>query len=90
MPIGLFVGTVVADVHDHMGTWYLYTVIWSVREMGDNAPVGEIVGPTGRPSVTVITCSGAFERDRGRYLERHVVRAAPVVVTPPTGSSGDE
>jgi sortase A len=38
----------------------------------------EIVGPTDDPSLTLITCSGSFNRDRGEYLMRLVVRAARV------------
>jgi hypothetical protein len=38
----------------------------------------EIVGPTDDPSLTLITCSGDFDRDRGAYLLRLVVRTAHV------------
>lgn len=39
-----------------------------------NAPVGEIVGATEDPSVTLITCGGPFDYQTGEYLQRTVVR----------------
>ena len=39
-----------------------------------NAPVGEIVGTTEEPSITLITCGGPFDYQTGEYLQRTVVR----------------
>ena len=40
-----------------------------------NAPVGEIVGTTDEPALTLITCGGPFDYATGEYLQRTVVRA---------------
>ena len=74
-------------LQDGRGTWYLYTVVWSASLPDDGAPIDELVGPTGRPSVTLITCSGVFDRPSARYLERQVVRAELVAVV---GSPGED
>ncbi|HEY8490239.1 MAG TPA: class F sortase [Dehalococcoidia bacterium] len=42
------------------------------------APVPEIIGPTAREAVTLITCAGNFNRRTGRYDQRLVVRAERV------------
>jgi sortase family protein len=62
-------------LQDGAGAWHRYTVAWSARSPDDVAPVTTLVGPTERPALTLITCTGAFDRARGRYLERQVVRA---------------
>ena len=41
----------------------------------DDAPIEEIVGPTGADSLTLITCGGTFDYQNGRYLQRTVVVA---------------
>ncbi|MFW6075033.1 MAG: class F sortase [Chloroflexota bacterium] len=41
----------------------------------DLAPVDQIFGDSDRPELILITCSGPFDRNSGRYLERHVVYA---------------
>ena len=68
----------VIEVTDAAGTAYDYAVAW-VRTYPVDAltptQLREIVGPTAEPSLTLITCSGDFDRDRGEYLMRLVVRA---------------
>jgi LPXTG-site transpeptidase (sortase) family protein len=41
----------------------------------EDAPLREIFGATPVPTLTLITCGGAFDQDRHEYLERVVVRA---------------
>ncbi len=62
-------------LQDATGVWYLYAVVWSASYPEESAPIEALVGATSRPSMTLITCSGAFDRSIGRYLERRVVRA---------------
>ncbi len=69
-------------LQDAGANWYLYTVAWTVSLEDDDAPVEDIAGYTESPSVTLITCSGTFDRSVGRYVERRVVRAQLVAVIP--------
>ena len=62
-------------LQDAAGAWHLYRVVWSASYPEESAPIEALVGATSRPSMTLITCSGAFDRSIGRYLERRVVRA---------------
>jgi hypothetical protein len=59
------------------GTEYTYTVTWSnayaVAELTAEA-LSEIVGPTKRESVTLITCGGTFNYSTGEYDQRYIVR----------------
>ena len=57
------------------GTAYQYLVVSSVSYPGDDAPVADIVGPTSKDTVTIITCTGTFNRDIHQYSHRLVVRA---------------
>jgi LPXTG-site transpeptidase (sortase) family protein len=57
------------------GTTYQYLVVTSVSYTRDDAPVTEIVGPTSKDTVTIITCTGTFNRDIHQYSHRLVVRA---------------
>jgi hypothetical protein len=69
------------EVTDAAGNAYAYAVEWvRAYPVADVTPgqLREIVGPTDNPSLTLITCSGAFDRDRGEYLLRLVVRAERV------------
>jgi sortase (surface protein transpeptidase) len=45
-------------LQDTAGRWYRYTVVWSARYPDDGAPIAALVGPTDRPTVTLITCGG--------------------------------
>jgi len=57
------------------GTDYQYVVISSTAYAGDDAPIADIVGPTGKDTVTIITCTGTFNREVRQYSHRLVVRA---------------
>jgi sortase A len=57
------------------GTSYQYAVVSNVSYPSDDAPIADIVGPTGRDTVTLITCTGTFNRDVRQYDARLVVRA---------------
>jgi len=57
------------------GTAYQYLVVSSTSYTGDNAPIADIVGPTGKDTVTIITCTGTFNREVHQYSHRLVVRA---------------
>ena len=39
-------------------------------------PTARVYGPTRRPALRLITCSGAFDRASGHYLDNTVVYAA--------------
>jgi sortase A len=57
------------------GTTYDYAVVSNVSYPSDDAPIADIVGPTGKDTVTIITCTGTFNRDIHQYSHRLVVRA---------------
>jgi sortase A len=57
------------------GSTHTYEVEWLENFDADNAPIGEIVGPTDNESLTLITCGGPFDYESGHYLQRTVVRA---------------
>jgi sortase (surface protein transpeptidase) len=69
------------DVTDAEGSRFVYVVEWVRRyPVADltTDDLREIVGPTDTPSLTLITCGGAFDLQQGGYLQRLVVRAARV------------
>jgi hypothetical protein len=69
------------ELTDAAGNAYAYAVEWvRAYPVADLTPgqLREIIGPTEEPSLTLITCGGVFDRDRGEYLMRLVVRAARV------------
>ena len=63
------------DVRLADGTDYQYLVVSNVSYPRDDAPIADIVGPTGKDTVTIITCTGTFNRDIHQYSHRLVVRA---------------
>ncbi|MER3436677.1 MAG: hypothetical protein C4346_03130 [Chloroflexota bacterium] len=71
----------VIEITGEDGQVYRYAVQWvksyKVAELGAKA-IQEIVGKTKEESVTLITCGGPFDYERGEYLERVVVRAARI------------
>jgi LPXTG-site transpeptidase (sortase) family protein len=70
------------------GNVHRYVVTVSVLYPTDSAPSREIVGPTGREMVTLVTCGGTWQgRPRG-YSHRLVVRADHLSVLP-QGDSGE-
>ena len=71
----------VIEVTDAAGNAYAYAVEWvRAYPVTDLTPgqLREIVGPTDEPSLTLITCGGTFDRARGEYLLRLVVRATRI------------
>ena len=57
------------------GSVLRYGVILKVSYDAPTAPVPEIVGPTTKEVVTLITCGGTFDSGSGNYSHRLVVRA---------------
>ncbi|CAN5658371.1 hypothetical protein BH23CHL5_BH23CHL5_04060 [soil metagenome] len=62
------------------GEIYTYSVVWRENFETANAPIQDIVGPTERESLTIITCGGPFDYANGVYLQRTVVRAERVTI----------
>lgn len=71
----------VIEITGEDGQVYRYAVQWvksyNVAELGAKA-VQEIIGKTKQESVTLITCGGPFDYEKGEYLERVVVRATRI------------
>ena len=65
------------------GTVYHYVVNFKQQFDAATAPVNEIVGPTPKETVTLITCGGVFNSATHQYDKRLVVRAERVVDAPP-------
>ncbi len=57
------------------GTVYRYEVVLSLSYPAETAPSEDIVGPTSREVITLITCAGSFDQASRRYSHRLVVRA---------------
>ncbi|MDI3340345.1 MAG: class F sortase [Sphaerobacter sp.] len=57
------------------GTTYHYQVVSTAVYREATAPVRQIIGPTPTETITLITCTGLFDRTIGRYEDRLVVRA---------------
>ena len=64
------------------GTVYKYAVVSKRQYDSGSAPVDEIVGPTPKETVTLITCSGTFNSGTHQYDKRLVVRAERIAETP--------
>jgi LPXTG-site transpeptidase (sortase) family protein len=65
------------------GTEYTYAVNFKQQFDAATAPVNDIVGPTPKETVTLITCGGTFNSASHQYDKRLVVRAERVAdVTP--------
>jgi len=60
------------------GTTFVYAVAVVNTFEAASAPVDQIVGPTTRETVTLITCAGQFNRQTRQYDKRLVVRAEGV------------
>jgi len=78
----------VIEVRLEDGTVYRYGVTVLRQYDAATAPVEEIVGPTPKDSVTLITCSGTFSRSSGQYDKRLVVRAERLLEDPSELPSG--
>ena len=57
------------------GNAYPYTVEWVEQFDSTSIPLDDVIGPTDAPSLTLITCGGAFDYATGQYVQRTVVRA---------------
>jgi LPXTG-site transpeptidase (sortase) family protein len=57
------------------GTVYRYQVTTSQVYDDAGAPVAQIVGPTSKESVTLLTCEGTFSHTTAEYDKERVVRA---------------
>jgi hypothetical protein len=71
------------DIAGENGATYTYAVEWiKDYEVAGLTPeaINEIVGPTDYRALTLITCGGEFDYDRGEYLYRTVIRAKLVGV----------
>jgi sortase A len=66
------------EVHTADGAAYRYEVTLSLSYPAETAPSEEIVGPTSREVITLITCAGSFDQATRRYSHRLVVRAERV------------
>jgi len=66
------------EVRTADGTVYRYEVTLSISYPAETAPSEEIVGPTSRELVTLITCAGTFDQAARQYSHRLVVRAERV------------
>ena len=60
------------------GAVYRYQVVLSLSYPAESAPVEEIVGPTSKEVITMITCTGTFDEASRQYSHRLVVRAERV------------
>lgn len=65
----------VVEVRLEDGSAYTYVVVKANSYPANDAPIEEIVGPTPRESVTLITCAGSFDYNVRQYSHRLVVRA---------------
>ena len=61
------------------GTTYAYRVTSMHSFSSAEAPVQDIIGPTDRESITLITCDGTFNTRTRHYDKRLVVRAERVL-----------
>jgi LPXTG-site transpeptidase (sortase) family protein len=66
------------DVALSDGTTYSYRVINATSFSSSDAPVQDIIGPTEKDSITIITCDGVFNTRTHEYDRRLIVRAERV------------
>ena len=66
------------EVHTADGAVYRYEVTLSLSYPAETAPFEDIVGPTSREVITLITCAGSFDQAARQYSHRLVVRAERV------------
>jgi sortase (surface protein transpeptidase) len=57
------------------GSSVRFTVQGSARYAKDHFPTARVYGPTRRPALRLITCSGQFDHSTGHYLDNTVVFA---------------
>jgi LPXTG-site transpeptidase (sortase) family protein len=63
------------ELHAADGSIFRYGVTVTVSYEAESAPAEQIVGPTARETVTLITCGGRFDQAAGQYSHRLIVRA---------------
>jgi LPXTG-site transpeptidase (sortase) family protein len=63
-------------------------VVQSASTTPYDSPTDALFTRSGPPALTLITCAGAWDRQRATYLQRLVVRAS-LVAPPPTVAPGD-
>jgi LPXTG-site transpeptidase (sortase) family protein len=68
------------------GTTYAYKVVSTNSYASGDAPVEEIIGPTERDSITLITCDGTFNTRTREYDKRLIVRAEKVLPDGPAAN----
>ena len=73
----------VIEVHLVDGTVYRYAVSLKQQYDAATAPVDQIVGQTSVETVTLITCSGTFNRATHQYDKRLIVRAQRIAEPEP-------
>jgi sortase (surface protein transpeptidase) len=66
----------VVTVRRRDGSSVRFTVQGSARYAKDRFPTARVYGPTRRPTLRLITCSGVFDRSSGHYLDNTVVFAS--------------
>ena len=66
------------EVHTADGAVHRYEVTLSLSYPAETAPFEDIVGPTSREVITLITCTGSFDQAARQYSHRLVVRAERV------------
>lgn len=71
------------DVIMEDGETYQYATEWSrlynvATELTPEVIQTDVVGDTGQESLTIITCGGEFDYERGEYVSRMVLRANKV------------
>ena len=65
----------VVTVRRRDGSSVRFTVQGSARYGKTQFPTDRVYGPTRRPTLRLITCSGVFDRSSGHYLDNTVVYA---------------
>ncbi|MFH1485717.1 MAG: class F sortase [Chloroflexota bacterium] len=63
------------EVYTAEGIYQSFTVIWVQLYPNDAVPLTEILARSLRPTLTIITCAGKFDRSTLNYSHRLIVRA---------------
>lgn len=73
------------ELHAADGTLFSYGVTVAASYEVGSAPAEEILGPTARETVTLITCSGRFDQATRQYSHRLIVQAERLLGEPQAG-----
>ena len=65
------------EVRTADGRWHTYQVVARRSYPKQALPLGELFTRDGPPTLLLITCGGAFDRDAGHYLDNVVALATP-------------